>query len=103
MSSQLYNFTFIHEEEILDAIHSIVSDHPKVLEVSQGSGNWYTNGETGPEWFTMDVICHDEDKELVQEFIKKELKKLNTYHDINFTSMFIYSHKIDQNKRSNPK
>ena len=71
-----YTFIFTHEEEYLDKINSKVQDHPKVIEASQDYGNWYSNGETGPEWFSMHVRCLEKDVETVQTFIESELKKL---------------------------
>lgn len=72
-----YRFIFTHNEDALDAIESIVRSHPKVTDVYQDTGNWYSNGETGPEWFSMHVRCKETDSEEVQQFITAELQERN--------------------------
>lgn len=68
-----YKFIFTHSEKALDAIESTIENHPKVTSVFQDSGNWYSNGETGPEWFSMHVRCKVEDTEEIQQFINDAL------------------------------
>lgn len=66
-------FIFTNEEEVLDAIRSTIANHPKVTHVFQDSGFWYTNGETGPEWFSMHVCFNEPDQEEVEKFIGETL------------------------------
>ena len=85
MQKKPYKFIFTHEEAILDAIESTVKAHPKVIDAFQDSGFWYSNGETGPEWFSLHVSCEEEDAASVQGFIREELKKLGTHYEhVNF-------------------
>lgn len=70
-----YRFIFTHSEEALDAIESVVANHPKVERVFQDSGYWYSNGETGPEWHSMHVICDRKDSDEIQEFVKDQLNQ----------------------------
>lgn len=84
-----YKFIFTHSEKALDAIESAVSNHPKVEDVFQDSGFWYSNGETGPEWFSMHVRCKEEDAETVQAFIEEELKNRDyDYQHINYMGSY---------------
>lgn len=84
-----YSFIVVHDEEILDAIEPAVKGHPEVIDSFQDTGNWYSNGETGPEWFSMHVYCREDDSDRVKEFVREELRKLNAYHDdIKFTGKY---------------
>lgn len=78
-----YKFIFTHNEKALDAIESAVKNHPKVEDAFQDSGFWYSNGETGPEWFSMHVRCKEEDAEAVQAFIEQELENRGYSHQHN--------------------
>jgi len=79
-----YRFIFTHSEDVLDAIERKVEAHPKVESVSQDSGFWYSNGETGPEWFSMHVRCKVEDAEEIQHFITALLKESGDDHQVRF-------------------
>ena len=68
-SDQPYRFTFTHDEQVLDAIESTIADHPLVEAVFQDSGYWYSNGETGPEWFSMTVECKPQHALEIEHFI----------------------------------
>jgi hypothetical protein len=95
MTAEKSKFLFTHREEILDEIEGLIRANLKVIEVSQNSGFWYSNGETGPEWFSMEVICLRRDKETVQDFINENLKFLDADHiGKTFTDLQIYSTEI---------
>jgi hypothetical protein len=84
-----YRFIFTHAEEALDSIEAAVSAHPKVEQVFQDSGYWYSNGETGPEWYSMHVICQEEDGEELQEFVRQQLKARGFMStDVRFTGSY---------------
>lgn len=84
-----YRFIFTHEEAALDSIESAVIAHPKVIGAFQDSGYWYSNGETGPEWFSMHVKCREQDSEEVKEFIREALKEREySYKHINFMGSY---------------
>ena len=83
-----YKFIFTHEEDVLDKIQGAVEKHPKVTDVFQDSGFWYSNGETGPEWFSMHVRCKHKDSDEVQAFIIDELKKYNLNYYVRFMGSF---------------
>lgn len=71
-------FIFTSDEEVLDSIHTTLAKHPKVTHVFQDSGFWYTNGETGPEWFSMHVCFDEPNKEAVEKFIEETLASKGT-------------------------
>ena len=84
-----YKFIFTHSEKALDAIESAVKNHPKVKDAFQDSGFWYSNGETGPEWFSMHVRCKEEDAEEIQAFIEQELENRGYSHqNINYMGSY---------------
>ena len=95
MAIEKSKFLFTHQEKILDDVEAIIRAYPKTIEVSQNSGLWYSNGATGPEWFSMEVVCLQRDKETIQDFINENLKILDADHaDITFTDLQIYSKEI---------
>ena len=63
-------------EETCAALAINLKSHPKVLSTFEDTGNWYTNGETGPEWFTVTVEADYKDKETIEELVSNELQKL---------------------------
>ena len=84
-----YSFYFTHEEDALDSIQTLVESHPKVKSATQDSGFWYSNGETGPEWFSMIVACKVEESEEIKKFIQEKLKEKNfSYEHINFVGSY---------------
>ena len=88
-TKQPYKFIFTHSEKALDAIESTVKNHPKVKDAFQDSGFWYSNGETGPEWFSMHVRCKEEDAEEIQAFIEQELENRGHSHQhINYMGSY---------------
>lgn len=48
-----------------------------VISTFEDSGFWYTNGETGPEWFTVTIKAKWEHKKQIEELVKAELQKIN--------------------------
>ncbi len=56
------------------------NDHPLVLGSFTDSGNWYTNGETGPEWFTVTFESRYE--------LKNELEKDIQASCISYSNLF---------------
>ena len=84
-----YKFIFTHDEGVLDTIEVSIENHPKVKHVFQDTGYWYSNGETGPEWFSMHVICEVEDADEVQNFIVALLKEKGFGHQgVNFMGSY---------------
>lgn len=73
MASKQLKFIFTADEGLLDSIERGLREHPKVTSVSQDSGFWYTNGETGPEWFSMHVCFLENDKDEVEQLIQSTL------------------------------
>ena len=55
-------------------------NHPLILSSYTDSGNWYTNGETGPEWFTVSFESRYE--------LKDELEKALKASSTGFSTMF---------------
>ena len=56
-----------------------IKDHPHVIDTFQNSGFWYSNGETGPEWFTLHVEAEEQWKTVVENLVNQELKKMGKH------------------------
>ncbi len=67
-------------ESACDALESEFKDHPLVTGSFTDTGNWYSNGETGPEWFTVTFESRYE----LREELEKALKDSKT----DFSNMF---------------
>ena len=76
MKSKPVKFVLVHEEATLDALEPILAAHPMITHVYQTTGNYYTNGETGSEWFALHAHCTDGDYDEVVAFASEELRKL---------------------------
>ena len=63
-------------EETCAALAVNLKSHPKVLNTFEDTGNWYSNGETGPEWFTVTIEANYSDKEIIEDLVSNELQKL---------------------------
>ena len=63
-------------EETCAALAISLKSHPKVLNTFEDTGNWYSNGETGPEWFTVTIEANYKDKEIIEDLVSNELQKL---------------------------
>jgi hypothetical protein len=76
MHPQKYYFVFSLSQETLNALEPLLEEHPNVQSVCQNTGNWYSNGETGPEWFSMNVYCLEESSDLIEAFIREKIKEI---------------------------
>ena len=66
------------DEALIDQLECEFQNHEKVSSTDQDSGFWYTNGETGPEWFTVHVHFLEKDHEAVKSHIESCLSKAGT-------------------------
>lgn len=57
-------------EEACDLLKNQFQDHPLVLGCFMNSGNWYSNGETGPEWYTVTFESRYELRQKLEEDIR---------------------------------
>ncbi|WP_411895224.1 hypothetical protein [Winogradskyella sp. A2] len=60
-------------------LESKIRNHEAVVSTFQDSGNWYSNGETGPEWFTLHITTSQDRKEDIDTLVKLELKKIDKF------------------------
>lgn len=56
------------EDECSELVKQL-SGNPIVVSCYEGSGNWYSNGETGPEWFTVTIITSSENKQKLENLV----------------------------------
>ncbi len=63
-------------EDTCDDLELNISNHDHVVGTFQDTGNWYSNGETGPEWFTIHIKTSQDRKEEVETLVKLSLKKM---------------------------
>lgn len=68
-------------EGVCGALASSLKSHPKVLSTFEDTGFWYTNGETGPEWFTVTIEANYDDKEEIEDLVATELNALGKSAD----------------------
>ena len=66
-------------EDTCRELKSKISNHDAVVNTFQDTGNWYSNGETGPEWFTIHIITSQDRKEDIETLVKLELKKMDKF------------------------
>ena len=64
------------EESVCDALEQHIKEHPLVEHTFQNSGFWYSNGETGPEWFTLTIEADYSKKDEVESLVDTALKEL---------------------------
>ena len=64
-------------EETCEKLSESLKSHPLVIHTFENTGNWYTNGETGPEWFTVTIEAKWKHKEAIEELVSQELNRLN--------------------------
>lgn len=64
-------------ESTCQELEQYFSNSPLLFSVFQNSGNWYTNGETGAEWFTVHLRTIYRNKELVDAELDQALRTLN--------------------------
>jgi hypothetical protein len=63
-----------------------ISNHDHVVGTFKDTGNWYSNGETGPEWFTIHINTSQDRKEDVETLVKLNLKKMGkSAHNLYWT------------------
>lgn len=70
------NYIITASEEICSILADRLKDHPLVEDTSEESGFWYSNGETGPEWFTVTIEADYKNKEVIEELVSSELRKM---------------------------
>lgn len=49
--------------------------HKLVQDTFEDSGFWYSNGETGPEWFTVTIEADCKYKEEIENLVSETLKE----------------------------
>ena len=54
-SIKTHNLIIVASEHNCNIIEANLKGHPYAIDIFQETGNWYTNGETGPEWFTVTI------------------------------------------------
>ena len=64
------------DENTCDKLEASLGTYEIIQDVSQNTGFWYSNGETGPEWFTVDITASEEDMKEVEKIVEEEFKKL---------------------------
>lgn len=64
------------EESTCDKLEARVKQHPCVVDTFQDTGYWYTNGETGPEWFTLHIHTASEWTKVIDDLVDEELKDM---------------------------
>lgn len=58
-------------ESVCDDLNHKFSSHDLVYDSYTNSGNWYSNGETGPEWYTITIKSRYEFKDQLENEINK--------------------------------
>ncbi len=76
MKSSRYIITA--SEGVCSKLAMSLKNHELVIDTYENSGNWYTNGETGPEWFTVTVEANYNNKAIIEKLVSNALKELNT-------------------------
>ena len=64
-------------EDTCYKLETKISNHDYIVSTFQDTGNWYSNGETGPEWFTIHINTSQDRKEEIEDYVKKRLKELD--------------------------
>ena len=64
-------------EDTCEELESKISNHDYIVKTFQDTGNWYSNGETGPEWFTIHITTTQDRKEDIETLVNLELKKMD--------------------------
>ena len=75
MKSSRYIITA--SEGVCSKLAMSLKNHELVIDTFENSGNWYTNGETGPAWFTVTIESYWKNKESIEKLVSDELKKMN--------------------------
>lgn len=64
-------------ESTCELLEQRIKAHPYIVDTFQDTGNWYTNGETGPEWFTLHIETAQGWEKEVETLVNTELQHLN--------------------------
>ncbi len=72
--------TIIASEKTCEQIERMLKNHNDIIDIYLDSGFWYSNGETGPEWFTVHLIVSPSKKETVEKLIANSPFPINNMH-----------------------
>ncbi|QHI36786.1 hypothetical protein IMCC3317_21560 [Kordia antarctica] len=59
-----------------EQLEAKIKNHHYVIDTFQDTGNWYTNGETGPEWFTVHVSTNTERTKEIEELVNQIMTEM---------------------------
>jgi hypothetical protein len=65
-------------EATCSALCHRLKNHKLVQDTFENSGYWYTNGETGPEWFTATIEADYKYKEEIEQLVDETLKEIES-------------------------
>lgn len=74
---EISRYIITASENICSSLASRLKNYSEVINTYENEGNWYTNGETGPQWFTVTVEAKWKDKTRIEKIVEEELKGLN--------------------------
>ena len=63
-------------EETCSYLCDRIKTHPLVNATFENSGYWYSNGETGPEWFTVTIEADYKHKEKIEQLVSEALQEI---------------------------
>ncbi|MDB4285756.1 hypothetical protein N9933_00480 [bacterium] len=63
-------------EDTCNQLETQIKDAHCIIDTFQDTGNWYTNGETGPEWFTVHIRTASGRTKEVEELVNQAFKKM---------------------------
>ena len=70
----------IASEGMCSILAEKLNSNPLVIDTFEDSGFWYSNGETGPEWFTVHIKAKyknkDEIEKLVEEYSDNKISNM---------------------------
>lgn len=68
-------------EDVCSTLANTLNSHSLVIDTYEDSGFWYSNGETGPEWFTVNIRADYKNKEEIEKLVEEhsEDKIFNMY------------------------
>lgn len=64
-------------EETCSFLAKNLLDHDLVIGTFEDSGNWYTNGETGPEWFTVSIHTFSKNRAAIDALVDEKVKEFD--------------------------
>ncbi len=59
------------------ALNRKLQNHPSIIDTFEDTGFWYTNGETGPEWFTIHIKTLSKNTTTIENLVSSALSDLN--------------------------